>query len=541
MTPPLQDIRTISLDEALARTWDVVVIGTGMGGGFLGRRLSELGRAVLFVEKGPVAPAAERCGTMAVIVDPRARQMRGFWPTASEARLDGVTTRFFGPYGSGIGGSSVFYSAALEMPARHDLDEDPEVPHPTGGWPVGYDAFRPHFDRAADYLHLCGTADPLSPEPPPKLARPAPLSAADAAMLAQFEAAGLHPYRQHLAIRDPLSCRQCFGTKCPRACKMDGRSAGVLPALATGRAELLPDCAVTEILEDGSRVTGLRVAAGGRDAILTARDYALCAGGIGSPRLLLASRGRSPGGVANSSGWVGRGLMFHVNEFFVVWPRTRGGGGFGRAFSLRDVYAVKGRRFGLVQSVGLDASYGNIVHFLGQVFDQSPLRRLPQLRGLVRIPALIASRLLGKAAVFVGLLEDLPYPGNRVVLNAEDPEIPTFEYTFHPELLKRRRQFRRALWRAFRGQWRLLLTPQPMLNYGHPVGTLRFGTDPATSVLDSDCRTHDLTNLYVADSSFMPSALGVNPSLTIAANALRVAEIIARRQDADTPLQQGQA
>ena len=126
------------------------------------------------------------------------------------------------------------------------------------------------------------------------------------------------------------------------------------------------------------------------------------------------------------------------------------------------------------------------------------------------------------------------------MLNEEDPEILTFEYRFAPELLARRRRFRRELMRRFRGLPRLLVSPQPVLNFGHPVGTLRFGTDPASSVLRPDCRTHDLDNLYVADGSFMPSALGVNPSLTIAANALRVAEIIARtagRQEetADAP------
>lgn len=521
-------MQTLTLDEALGRDWDVIVIGTGMGGGLLGRRLAELGERVLFVEKGPVGHRAERSGTMGEIRHPRARQLRGFWPTQSESRLDGIATRFFGPYGSGVGGTSVFYAAALEMPARHDLDADPALPHPAGGWPVGYDAFRPHFDRAATYLRLCGTPDPLSPEPPPPLAPPPPLSEADAGLVAQIEAGGLHPYRQHLAIAEPQSCRQCFGTKCPYPCKMDGRSAGVDPALATGRAALLADCTVEEILEDGARVTGLRVSQAGRDAVLRGRDYALCAGGIGSPRLLLASRGRSPGGVANSSGWVGRGLMFHLNEIFVIWPRRRGAGEFRKSVSLRDVYAADGRRFGLVQAMGLEASYGNIAHFLGQIFDQSPLRRFPRLRGLVRLPALVASRLLGRAAVFVALMEDFPYPENRVVLNTANPEIPTFEYRFHAELLDRRRQFRKALARAFRGHRRLFMTPQPVLNFGHPVGTLRFGTDPASSVLRPDCRTHDLDNLYVADASFMPSALGVNPSLTIAANALRVAEIIAR-------------
>lgn len=518
-------MKEISLAEARARPWDVVIIGAGMGGGLAGRRLAERGLSVLFVEKGPAGYPMEQQGLADTIADPRARLLRGSWPKPVEARLDGVATRFFGPLGCTVGGSSAFYAAALERPERHDLDDSAAIPHPTGGWPVGYDAFRPYFDEASDLLHLCGTPDPLSREPAGALKEPPPLSEVDRQLMEAMRESGLHPYRLHLAVRDPQTCRQCLGFKCARGCKMDGRSAGVVPALETGRAGLLTGCDVREILDDGNRVTGLRVRRDEEEHVLRADTYLLAAGAFGSPRLLLLSRARHPGGCANSSGWVGRGLTFHLNEFVLIWPRRTGadGGRAGKAISLRDIYTKGGRRFGLVQSVGLEAGYGNIVHYLNQIYDQSPLRRFRKLRNFTRLPALAASRLFGRAAIFVGIMEDFPYPGNRVVLNAEDDEIFTFEYRFARELLARRRRFRRAIRRAFRGHRRFLPSMGPMLNYGHPAGTLRFGHDPASSVLNPDCRAHDLDNLYVADASFMPSALGVNPSLTIAANALRVA------------------
>ncbi|MDT8328017.1 MAG: GMC family oxidoreductase, partial [Roseovarius sp.] len=106
------------------------------------------------------------------------------------------------------------------------------------------------------------------------------------------------------------------------------------------------------------------------------------------------------------------------------------------------------------------------------------------------------------------------------------PEALDFTYRLHDELLTRRRAFRHAIFKALRGHRRVFLTHQPELNFGHPCGTLRFGRDPQTSVLNGDCRAHEINNLYVADASFMPSSMGVNPSLTIAANALRVAEAI---------------
>lgn len=522
-------MENLTLSQAQSQSWDVIIVGAGLGGGVLGRRLTERGLSVLFVERGPVGRPSENHTNQPKLSRPEARQVRSLWPKAAEARLNGGMNRLFGPYGAGVGGSSVFYAAALERPERHDLDDDPNLPHPTGGWPVGYDQFRPYFDQAAEIFHLCGTPDPLSKEPPPPLNPPAAITESDAALMAEMEQRGLHPYRLNLAVKYPDRCRQCFGRKCPWGCKMDGRSAGVVPALATGRAGLLTDCKVREVLEDGARVTGLRVEYDGQDAYLEAQTYALCGGSLGSARLLMASQSRRPEGVANSSGWVGRGLMFHMDEVFVLWARGRFDGDvkFGKSISIRDIYSKDGERFGLVQSMGMDVDYGNIVMHMERMFDQSPLRRWPALKKLARIPALIAAKLFGRAGAFVGVIEDFPYYENRVVLNEEDPEILTFEYTFTDELRRRHKKFRKALHKAFRGHKRFMISLQPMLNFGHPVGTLRFGDDPETSVLRPDCRTHDLENLYVADASFMRSAMGVNPSLTIAANALRVGDVIA--------------
>jgi choline dehydrogenase-like flavoprotein len=253
---------------------------------------------------------------------------------------------------------------------------------------------------------------------------------------------------------------------------------------------------------------------------LTAATYVLAAGALASPRLLLQSQD-----CANSSGWVGRGLMFHVNEIFAIWPkRGQQFAGAAKAISLRDLYTYDGVRLGMIQSMGLEASFGNIALYLAGLYDRSALHRFRKLRKLTNIPALIAARILGHAKVFVGILEDLPYPDNRVTLHPDDPDVPTFNYTISAELLKRRSLFRRQIKRSFRGYRTLLMGQKAELNYGHPCGTLRFGDDPATSVLDARCKAHDLDNLYVADASVFPTSMGVNPSLMIAANALRVAD-----------------
>ncbi|GGA29678.1 FAD-dependent oxidoreductase [Neptunicoccus cionae] len=527
----------MKLQQAQTRSWDVIVIGAGMGGGIAARRLAEQGLSVLIVEKGPQDHPQEQQGLNQKMLDPVARRVRSFWPTQIEATLNGRTSRSFAALGCGVGGSSVFYAGALERPERHDLEDTPAMPHPTGGWPVGYDDFAPYYAQAEDILHIAGENDPLSTEAAFPLKTPVPISADEQQMMDRMAKNGLHPYRLPLSIRHIEGCMMCIGHKCPRRCKMDGRSAGIEPALATGHATLLTDCDATALVYDDKVVTGVKLTQDGQDAILCARFYVLAAGGYGSPRLLLRSQGPNPAGCANSSDWVGRGLMFHLNELFVLWPqRKHRFKGASKAISLRDLYSHKGERFGVIQSVGLEASFGNIATFLCGIYDRSVLRHIPRLRyPLTNIPALIAARMLGDAKVFSAIMEDLPYPDNRVVLNENDPDVPTFQYTIPDEMMARWRAYRRRIRKAFAGHRRLMTGMAPQLNFGHPCGTLRFGHDPATSVLDASCKTHDLNNLYVTDSSFFPTSLGVNPSLTIAANSLRVGDIIVARAKSETP------
>jgi choline dehydrogenase-like flavoprotein len=527
---PQRPAGLLTASEAATRHWEVIVIGTGIGGGLAGRRLAEHGLSVLFVEKGPLGHRTESHVLSPDLLDHTARLSRGFWPTMIEAQVDGAKPqRFFGPLGSGVGGSSVFYAAAAERPERHDLETVEGFAHPVGGWPVGYDAFRPYYDQAEALLSVRGEANPLSDIPAPALPPP-PLTEAEATFFEDLRSAGLHPYRAHEALRRLPGCTDCLGRKCPRACKMDGRSAGVEPALQTGHAALLADCAVEELIEDAGRITELRVRSAGQDYRLRADMIVLAAGALHSPGLLLRSTATHPDGCANSSGWVGRGLMFHLSEMVAIWPRRgRPAVGATRTLSFRDLYTHDGQRLGLVQSMGLTADSGRIAAHLKGVIARTPLRRLPGIAQAATVFARAGEAVFGSATVLVGIMEDLAYRENRVRPHPDDPEVPKVDYRISDELKARRSLFRRAIRRKLRKHRMLFLTFGPTLNFGHPCGTLRFGTDPATSVLDPGCKAHDLDNLYVADASFMPSSMGVNPSLTIAANALRVADVIAAR------------
>lgn len=518
--------------QALSQAWDVIIIGAGMGGGLAGRRLTERGLSVLFLEKGVAGYRNER-QSYSDGGDPLARRLRGYWPKPVEAHDGSKVSHYFAPLGSGVGGSSVFYAAALERPEPHDLDAMPGLDHPTGGWPVGFQSFLPYFDQAEDILYVRGGVDPLSSVPSVKL-HPAPeFTTEEQAMIEDFRERGMHPYYSHIARKALEGCTNCLAGKCPRACKMDGRSAGVEPALASGHAALITECDVEELCEDQpGQITSVRVRHEGESYMLRARTYVLAAGSFGSPTLLLRSTGRDAAGCANSSDWVGRGLMFHIDNFFAVWPR-RGAKPIGnsRAVSTRDFYVVNGERNGLVQSMGYEANYGTILRFLLMQYERSRFAKYKKLRRLLNFPALMAEKLFGNADVFVAQMEDFPVRENRVILNAKDPEVFTFEYKVARDVFTRQVGLRRAIRRAV-GWWRMMfLSIKPIVNVGHPLGTLRFGNDPATSVLDPDCKAHDLQNMYVADGSFMPTSMGVNPSLTIAANALRVADIIADRAE----------
>jgi len=516
------------MDDLQTREWDVIVIGTGIGGGTAGRHLAEAGLSVLFVEKGPDLGDAPLSALGLETRDPQERLAHGAWPRLLEARLDGAWREFDGMIGAGVGGTSAYYAATLERPEPHDLDDCAAYPHPTGGWPVGYDEMRPWFELAEARFHINGEVDPLAPAGARLLPPLQPLPASDAALMAALRRSGLHPYRTHMAARFLPGCESCFGRRCPRRCKMDGRSAGVLPALDTGRAALIDRCTVARIEADGRRVLGLACRRDGREFTLRARAYVLAAGGLGSPSLLLRSAGAAwPDGLGNRSGMVGRNLMFHLSEIIAIWAghRQEPGGG-SRSISMRDLYFMHGERFGTVQSMGLTAGYGEILHALNGRFDQSAWRRIRPLRHGLRLPAAAAARLLGHAKLFVGVLEDLPYARNRVLPDPQDPDRIRCLYDISDELRSRRAAFRKALRAAFRPHRAMFMGSAPQLNFAHPCGTLRFGADPATSVLDRDCRPHGIGNLFVTDSSFMPTSNGVNPSLTIAANALRVADAI---------------
>ncbi len=230
--------------------------------------------------------------------------------------------------------------------------------------------------------------------------------------------------------------------------------------------------------------------------------------------------------------------MLHASDFLVISSTKRLSiEGPQKSLAMNDFYFSEGEKLGTFQSVVASVGPGRIMQYMRDTAQRektwwkklaSPYpawyRKLSS--PIIRLIALTAYSKFKNAAVWASIVEDLPYHENRVLADLNAKNGMRFEYLYTEELGRRVRSSRRRIARALRPYPVLVLSGDDNINYGHACGTCRFGDDPQTSVLDQNNRAHDVFNLYVVDASFFPSSGGTNPSLTIAADALRVAEAI---------------
>jgi choline dehydrogenase-like flavoprotein len=509
--------------------WDVAIVGAGMGGAAFGYALAMQGYRILFIEKG-LSDAVGDGADDADAPDPIIRLSKGRWPSKIIARVDNEDAIFYPPIGCGAGGSTLLYAGTLERLARQDFVEAPQVGKPS--WPFAYDEIEPFYRMAEGLFQVTGTPDPFYVGPRARLGPAATMTSSDAELFKLLQANGVQPYRSH-NIGQPLSTPVMDHQDSVRegGGRGDAKHVFLLPAIASGGAAMLDRCTVDRIEADEKGVRGLICTREGQEIRIQAQYYALAAGALSTPQLLLRSANSSwPRGIANSSDMVGRNLMFHVSDFVAVWPGpgTRAVKAE-RAIAIRDFYTHQQASFGLIQSTGMAATARNVVHVLKIMINSGPLKRLRPITPVLQLVALAGARILGRATIFATIMEDYPYLENRVRLHRDHPDTIYFEYCIKPELRRRVRRFRQIYRRAFKSRLMLVLTPNVNLNFGHACGTCRAGSDPRSSVVNAQNRSHDLDNLYVVDSSSFPTSGGVNPSLTIAANALRAGALLAER------------
>jgi len=538
---PIDPSVTPYAPERLDDAWDAVVIGTGMGGATAGYALARRGWRVLFLERGPFLFGDADRGDGRIPDDPdespEARLARGHWPLPIEGNTSFGPMEFFAPLGCGTGGSTGLYAAQLER--LHPRDFRPRENHPQGGdsslpdsWPIAYADLAPFYREAESLFCVTGTPDPLNLDPEASLIEPPPLSARDQDLFDSFSELGLHPYRAHAGLGFLPGCDGCPGVLCPRGCKSDAGRVCLMPALEKHGARILTDCVVTGLEADRTGVRAATFRQGGRESQVSGRMFVLAAGALATPALLLRSASPIwPDGVGNRSGLVGRNLMFHVSDFMAVRSRHKASQvGPRKALSLNDFYMHDGVKLGTFQSVGISVDPGYVLSYLRTVFQKSPSWQRALMAPFLRVVARVAALYFDGAAMFASIVEDLPYHENRVVPDPRAKNGLHFEYRYPEELRSRTHTFRRTLASSIRRHHRtMVLSGDNNLNFGHTCGTCRFGEDPSASVLDRNNRSHDLSNLYVVDASFFPSSGGTNPSLTIAANALRAAEAMHRQ------------
>lgn len=501
---------------------DIIIIGTGAGGGTLARALAPSGLKLLLLERGDFLPRGK--GNW----DPEAVFHHHRYHT-DEQWLDGQGRPFHPVTGYHVGGNTKLYGAALLRRREADFGARRHHGGETSPWPIQYRDLAPYYDQAEQWYYAHGQRGEDPTEPPATGPFPYPAVRHEpvmAQLVARLGTLGLRPFHLPLAVHldetrpeaSPcVRCDTCDGFPCLVQAKGDAEMSAVRPALAHPNVTLRTGSRVTRLhtSADGRRVTGVELHGPNGTEQLTARVVIVAAGAVNSAALLLASASAAhPRGLANGSGLVGRNYMCHLNSVMLeLAPWRSNPTVFQKTIGLNDFYDDSG-----------DADFPfplGHVQTLGKVTGAVLRAQRPHL------PRRFADW-FGRHSVDWWLTtEDLPRADNRVTLTGAG----RIQLHYTPNNCEAHRRLLRK-WRGLLRRIGFPLIFSQTLGIdgvAHQVGTLRFGTDPAASVLDPYGRAHDLDNLFVVDGSFMPSIAAVNPSLTIMAQALRVAEHLSAR------------
>ena len=507
------------IDTTERQPWDAIVIGSGFGGAMAAHVLVHAGWRVLMLERGdwvPRGPASWR-PSHAGLVSP-------FYSTESSYRVqDGRRKSNSGGLFC-VGGPSVFYGGASLRYREGDFTPDPRIHASSGArWPFAYGELEPFYTRAEQMLGVVGTTgeDPLEPgRSAPYPAGPAPLAPLSLRLSDAARRLGLHPSRVPVAIDQRgrcVACSSCDGFACAVGAKNDVATQLIAPLLREGLV-LRANTVVTRLVEWSGRIGAVEVVdrAGGPIRRLRARHVILAAGALATPHLLLTSglEAQSPAGHA-----VGRYLTRHYNRIVFGLFRSRPDRGhrFVKQVAITDFYFghrwTGSGKLGVLQQMAMPP--------LSVVAQQIP-------RWLV--PA--AGQVLGRSAALLGIAEDEPQLRNGVTIDrSERDRFGLPRLTVQHAYTTRDRQAGAALAycarRILREAGALMCYSRTISTFSHALGTVRMGDDPSTAPLDATGRYRGLENLYVMDGSALPTSGGVNPSLTIAANALRCASLLA--------------
>ncbi|SDJ08160.1 GMC family oxidoreductase [Salipiger marinus] len=501
--------------EMTARHYDVVIVGAGVGGGAMANRLAATGARVLMIERGTYLPReADNWSVKAVFHDKKYTTAET-WRDRSGKAFNPSTFYY-------VGGNSKFFGAATVRFRKEDFEDLEHEGGTAPAWPVSYDEFAPYYDEAERLMGTHGTAgeDPIEPPRSGPFPHPAIGHEPEIQAIAdKLRGKGLRPFSLPIAIDRHeggacIRCATCDGFACKLGAKNDAEVRLVGPALKTGLVDLILETKALRFLTDatGRKVTGIEVEQDGQRRTIHGDLFISAAGAINSAALLLRSANdKHPGGLGNtSSDQLGRNYMAHNNTaMMAVHPFRKNGVTFQKSLAINDFYLANDvRPYPLGNIQGLGKLQG------GMLTASVPF-----------IPEWLMDRFAERSVDWWLMSEDLPDPDNRITLDSDG----TIRVNYTANNLKAHRELVKHWSGVMRSLgYPIILTQKMDITVSmHQCGTARFGTDPATSVLDANCKAWDLDNLYVVDASFLPSSTGFNPSLTIVAQAIRTAEHIA--------------
>ena len=517
--------------------YDVIIIGTGAGGGTLASKLAPSGKRILLLERGDYVPR-EKDNWSSTAVNVKGKyQTKEMWSDRDGKPLHPHTNYY-------VGGNTKFYGAALFRLRKEDFGEIHHHGGVSPAWPISYDELEPYYNMAEHQYHVHGNRGEDPTEPPAKCPYPHPAVSHEPRLQAlsdDFALQGLKPFHTPLGIMldekntresSCIRCNTCDGYPCLVSAKADAQVLGVDPALKFSNVSLMTNAYVERLdtTASGRSVSHVVVQHDGARQELSADVIVVSCGAINSAALLLRSRNdKHPNGLANGSDVVGRHYMGHVNSVLMALSKCPNPTVFQKTLSVNDFY------FG---SKDWQYPMGHI-SFVGKLDGETLKAGAPAIA-----PGFTLDIMGNHSLDFWLTSEDLPDPNNRVTLDRDGKIVLQYQpnnQEGHNRLiakLKALMQGQRACsvhgHDCHQGLFsRNLFLGQriPLAGVAHQNGTIRFGHDPATSALDVNCKAHELDNLYVVDGSFFPSSAAVNPALTIMANALRVGDHLIERMN----------
>ena len=493
--------------------YDIIIIGSGAGGGTIAWGLADSAARILVLERGGAIPQeAQNWDPEAVWKHLRYR--------VDERWLD-RRGREFQPYTHYcVGGNTKFWGSVLYRLRREDFEAVEHAGGVSPAWPIDYDTLEPYYDRAERLYRVRGQhgVDPTEAPRRPFPYDPVPHEPVMAGIVAELRALGLRPSPLPLGLLRPgetggcILCNTCNSFPCKVRAKSDAEVCCVEPAAGRSNVTLWTHALARRLLTDpsGRTVEAVEVTHQGETVRVEAPLVVVSCGAVNSAALLLRSAtDRHPDGLANSSGLVGRRYMAHLATMMQGFhPFRRNQTVFQKTVALNDFYLH-----------GPGGGYP-----LGQIQSQGRTHGVMAQTVAPWIPRWAYDAWVARGVDWLAISEDLPDDDNRVIVDRDG----RIRLHYRPNNLAAHRRLVIEMKRILRrlGFWVVMAHSHRDRNTTHQCGTLVFGTDPRASVLDPYCRTHDIENLFVVDASFFPSSAAVNPGLTIVAQALRVADHI---------------